>query len=171
MKKLAIVGISILAVVFLVLCSQSSVVGYRVVKDSQEKFIQQTVNKVKTNLLTLKSLISNTKQSTGVGGGFYLFTTLINFIVYFIVSFIAIWDIPNHHQGYYMPDILFVIMIICQLIGTTLLSTIISLSLSTIWPLVDLVVIGYILWQYFVSHVPWSHDVLKSFSQSSKVIN
>jgi hypothetical protein len=158
MKKLAIVGISILAIVLLVLCSQTSAVGYRVVKDSQQSLIKESVNKIKTNLLTLKSLISNTKQSTGVGRGFYLFTALINFIVYFILSFKYIWDIFNHHQGYYMPDILFIIMIICQTIGTTFLSTIISLSLATIWPLVDLCVLVFIVLKYFFSHVPWLQD-------------
>jgi hypothetical protein len=66
MNTKAIIGVSILAVVLVILSCQTSVVGYRIVKDSQENLIKESeskIDKIKNSLLTLKSLFSIGKQS------------------------------------------------------------------------------------------------------------
>lgn len=55
MKKLVLSGVSLLAIVLIVLCSQSSVVGYRIMKESQQNLIQETLNQMKTSLLSIKN--------------------------------------------------------------------------------------------------------------------
>jgi hypothetical protein len=86
MKKLVLAGISVLAVILLVLCSQTSVVGYRVVKDSQQNLIQ----KIKTNTLTLKNIIQSIPQKQGIIINiFKMIYTIIAFII-FIEDFVGI---------------------------------------------------------------------------------
>jgi hypothetical protein len=59
MNTKAIIGVSILAVVLIVLCSQTSVVGYRVVKDSQQNLINERVNQKDLLFQTICDLANN----------------------------------------------------------------------------------------------------------------
>jgi hypothetical protein len=146
MKKLAIVGISLLAVVFLVLCSQSSVVGYRVVKDSQEKLVKESVSKIdkiKTNLLTLESLFTNGKQSTGIK---YTVLAILHYFMYFILIVIILFKRIAAGLPYCpSPDIRVAIVI---LLLSSLFSMAASIPLAMIWPLVDL----FIYLEYRANH-------------------
>lgn len=135
MKKFVIAGVSILAVFLLVLSCQTSVVGYRVVRDSQEKLIQQTINKVKTNLLILKSLIPTGKQTTGIFGTIYLGMAFIVFIILFLFAVFLLF----FNTDYPITFSLFLL----------LLSSPISMLLSALWPLVILWVIYWLRHPYF----------------------
>jgi hypothetical protein len=144
MKKFAIAGISILAVIFLVLCSQTSVVGYRVLKDSQQNLIKESVSKIKTNLLTLKSLFTESKPLLG---GIYLFMAFLHFIWFFVTSVMVLWINTDHHQPYYGSPLFFFISQLLLLIGIFLISGVIALLPAVIWPLTDFIIyllLGYI---------------------------
>jgi hypothetical protein len=155
MKKLAIVGISIFAVIFLVLCSQTSVVGYRVVKDSQQSHIQESITQAKTNLLTLKSLFTNGKQSTGIK---YTVLAILHYIIYFILIVIIVFKMIAEGIPYCpSPDIRVAIVI---LLLSSLFSIVASIPLAMIWPLVDL----FIYLEYRANHSPNSVSTMPNLS-------
>jgi hypothetical protein len=150
-KKWLIGIVSILGVVLIVLSSQSSVVGFRVVKDSQQSLIKESVSKIKANLLTLKSLIS---QSKPLLGGIYNFIMLIHFIVFYVLSVLCLITIqardgPPYLMGYYV----FMIILFFMLIGDCFVSVVPALFLAALWPLIDALIIGFFIfmgnWPFF----------------------
>jgi hypothetical protein len=97
MNTKAIIGVSILVVVFIVLCSQTSVVGYRVVKDSQESLIKESISKmekVKTNFFRLKSMFTRGNIIKVLLQIFYAIIFIIGF-VFGIVTWIPAFIIST----------------------------------------------------------------------------
>jgi len=141
MKEFVLAGVSIVVVVILALSCQTSVVGYRVIKNSQENLINESVSKIKTEYLTFKGSSTNSKQSTGVFGGLYSVIALIHFIFSFICSFLFLWASTDHGPSYFMPIFLWLIMLISQFFSIAIFSTIISYFIAAIWPFIDLLVL------------------------------
>lgn len=163
MKKLVIAGVSILAVVLLFLSSQTSVVGYRVVKDSQEKLLQQTVNKVKTNLLTLKSLIPTGRQSTGLLANFYFLMFRIHLIIYSIAItlFVAFSGLSSWFPG-------MLIGLLIASIVTLPFAMLLMIPYAAIWPLTDLFYL-FVFWLLIHGPGPQSlQTFLKNTERSSQ---
>lgn len=137
MNKCVLVGVSIFTVVLIFLSSQTPVVGYRVVKESHQDLIQKTVNQVKNNLLTLKSLATDSRRTTG---GIYTWLALVHFFLYFIVCFPALWLLTDHRTPYYAPILFCIIFLTLQFMSIFLFSTAVCLLLAAIWPLTDFII-------------------------------
>jgi hypothetical protein len=74
MKRLVVIGISFFAVGLLVLCSQTTAVGYQTVKANQ--------------LVLIKEKISHLRKASliGIGGFFYFVVALITYLFLFITQ-------------------------------------------------------------------------------------
>jgi hypothetical protein len=149
MNKKSLFIISILSVILIVLSCQTSVVGYRVVKDSQENLIKESVSridKIKTNLLTLSSL-KPIKSSLSLPD-FYLKMALINFVIAFIL-----FSIDAIMQGNHKPFVY----------GFKT-----ALVIATLWPWFDMLVLFFlfliICWIIMTggSWIPWTSNLAKN---------
>jgi hypothetical protein len=139
MNTKAIIGVSILAVALIVLSCQSSVVGYKVVKDSQENLIKESVNKidkVKANLLTLKSLFS-TGKSLSLSGIIYFIIAFIHFI-FSITGITITWFVELAPKLERQPIIWILLTLLFSLVTTSVI--------SALWPLSDLLAVILIIW-------------------------
>jgi hypothetical protein len=68
------------------LSSQSSVVGFRVVKDSQQNLIKESMSKLKEVKTNTLNLIQKIPQTQGIIGGIYKLIALYTFLLMFLAS-------------------------------------------------------------------------------------